>query len=137
MRTFNLFPSHALDLCRRDQMTAFRAGRVERCENLVHIDLSAWHPAILSMAKEKQKPFLIRLRAVRPVKLDFYDHPFDCPICGEHIVYTSMHTVFTDSRRKCPSCQGELLIHEGTATAIRDRKPPKASSPAIPKRSSR
>jgi hypothetical protein len=38
-------------------MTALRAGRVERCENLLHVDLSARHPPILVMAKEKAKAF--------------------------------------------------------------------------------
>jgi hypothetical protein len=65
---------------------------------------------------------------MRPVKLDFFDHLFTCPLCKEHIVYTSMHTVIVDSRRKCPSCHGELLINEGTATAVSARKPPKRSS---------
>jgi len=68
--------------------------------------------------------------AVRPVKLEFFDHPFTCPLCNVGIVFTSMHTVITDSRRKCPSCKGELLIHQGKAMAINDRKPPKTASPA-------
>lgn len=58
---------------------------------------------------------------MRGVKLEFYDHPFDCPICGKHIVYTSMHTVIVDSRRKYPSCKGELLIHDGAATVIGEK----------------
>ena len=74
---------------------------------------------------------------MRPSKLEFYDHPFNCPICGKHIVYTSMHTVIADSRRKCPSCKGELLIHEGTATVIGERKQPKPASVASTKRSRR
>ena len=73
----------------------------------------------------------------RPVKLEFFDHPFVCPLCKEHIVYTSVHTVIVYSRRKCPSCQGELLINEGTATAIGDNKPPRRASVASPKRSRR
>lgn len=68
--------------------------------------------------------------AVRPVKLEFFDHRFSCPICKEHIVYTSMQTVIVSSRRKCPSCEGELLIHEGTVTAISKRKPPKHATAA-------
>ena len=40
-------------------MTAFRAGRVERRENLLQIDLSAGHPAILVMVKEKRKHFFV------------------------------------------------------------------------------
>jgi len=66
------------------------------------------------------------------------DHPFTCPLCKEHIVYTfymSVHTVILDARRQCPSCQGELLIHEGTITTVSDRKPPKAESLASRKRS--
>lgn len=72
---------------------------------------------------------------MRPVKLDFFDHPFTCPLCQEHTVYTSMQTVILKSRRKCPSCEGELLILEGTVTAISDRKPPKRETPAGAKRS--
>ena len=73
---------------------------------------------------------------MRPVKLDFYDHPFTCALCKEHIVYTSMHTVIVSSRRKCPSCQGELLINEGTVTAVlSDKKAPKRVGLATAKRS--
>jgi hypothetical protein len=73
---------------------------------------------------------------VRPVKLDFFDHPFTCPLCKEHIVYTSMHTVIVSSRRKCPSCQGELLINEGTVSAaISDKKAPERVGLATAKRS--
>ncbi len=45
------------------------------------------------------------------------DHSFNCPLCKEHIVYTSymsVHIVILDSRPRCPSCQGELLIQGGT-----------------------
>jgi hypothetical protein len=72
---------------------------------------------------------------VRPIKLEFYDHPFNCPICKAAIVYTSMQTVILYSQRQCPSCQGELQIHEGVVTAI--RKPPKHASLATAKRSRR
>ena len=75
------------------------------------------------------------ISTVRPVKLDFFDHPFTCPLCKEHIVYTSMHTVIVDSRRKCPCCEGELLIRQGAITAIGDRKPPKREAIANAKRS--
>src|SRR5215467_8437510 len=87
-------------------------------------------------ANDKRRRFLIGCGAVRPVKLDFFDHPFTCPLCKEHIVYTSMHTVIADSRRKCPSCQGELLINEGTVTAaISDKKAPKRVGLATAKHS--
>jgi len=71
---------------------------------------------------------------VRPVKLDFFDHPFTCPLCKEQIVYTSMQTVILYSERKCPSCKGDLLIQEGKITAIGDRKPPKRAVLGIQKR---
>ena len=48
----------------------------------------------------KNEGLLLRLPPVRPAKLDFFDHPFDCPICGEHIVYTSMLTVIVSSREE-------------------------------------
>ena len=71
-----------------------------------------------------------------PVKLDFFDHPFTCPLCKEQIVYTSMHTVIVSSLRKCPCRQGELLINEGTITAaITDKKAPKRVVLAAAKRS--
>jgi hypothetical protein len=74
---------------------------------------------------------------VRPVKLEFYDHPFDCPICNSAIVYTSMQTVIVYSQRKCPSCHGEVLIEQGTVTPLSERKPPKHASLATAKRSRR
>ena len=78
----------------------------------------------------------VTIPPVRPVKLDFFDHPFTCPLCKEHIVYMSMHKVIVSSRRKCPSCQGELLINEGTVTAaISDKKAAKRASLATAKRS--
>jgi hypothetical protein len=46
-----------------------------------------------------------------------------------------MQTVIVSSQRKCPSCQGELMINEGTITAIGDRKPPKRANLANAKRS--
>jgi hypothetical protein len=46
-----------------------------------------------------------------------------------------MHAVILDSRRKCPSCQGELLIHDGTIIAISERKPLKQEAPVNAKRS--
>jgi len=87
--------------------------------------------------KEKRKPFLLSFHAVRPVKLDFFDHPFTCPLCKEHIIYTSMQTVIAESKRKCPSCEDELQIHEGRVTAISDKKPPKGANLANAKRSRR
>jgi hypothetical protein len=72
---------------------------------------------------------------VRPVNLDFFDHPFTCPLCNREIVFTSMHTVILDSRRKCPSCQGELLINDGTVIAISEKKPPKQEALVNAKRS--
>ena len=87
--------------------------------------------------KEKRKRFFGTISAVRPVRLEFYDQPFDCPLCGKQIVYASMHTIIMDSRRKCPSCKGELLIHDGTATAISEKKPPKHANVVSPKRSRR
>jgi len=78
---FNLIPGHSVDFRRRDQMATSWTGGVEGSQNLLEINLSA--------------------RPVRPVKLDFYDHPFTCPLCKEQIVYTSMHTVIVSSRRKC------------------------------------
>jgi competence CoiA-like predicted nuclease len=72
---------------------------------------------------------------VRPVKLDFFDHPFTCPICKASIVYTSMHTVIVSSQRKCPSCKGELMIEQGVARAISDKKPPKREALPTAKRS--
>jgi hypothetical protein len=72
---------------------------------------------------------------VRPVKLDFFDHPFTCPLCNREIVFTSMHTVILDSRRKCPSCQGELQINDGTVSAISERKLPKREALVNAKRS--
>ena len=72
---------------------------------------------------------------MRPVKLDSYDHPFTCPICKANIVYTCMHTVITNSRRACPSCKGEVLIEQGVARAISDKKPPKREAPPSAKRS--
>src|SRR5436305_12535310 len=85
--------------------------------------LGAWS-AILDAGERKAKAFFVKIFAVRPVKLDFFDHPFTCPLCKEHIVYTSMNIVLVDSRRKCPSCEGELLINEGVITATGGRKPP-------------
>ena len=62
---------------------------------------------------------------MRPIKLDFYDHPFTCPICKAEIVFTSMQVKIVSSRRACPACKGELLIHEGVATPTSAKKPPK------------
>jgi hypothetical protein len=78
--------------------------------------------------------FLVRF-PVRPVKLEFFDHAFICPLCSVEIVYTSMQTVISSSRRACPSCKSELLIQEGTITAVSERKPPKRESTASTKRS--
>ena len=72
---------------------------------------------------------------MRPVQLDFFDHPFVCPLCKKEIVYISMHTVIVSSRRKCPSGKGELLIHEGTVTAVSEKKPPERASAQRAKRS--
>jgi hypothetical protein len=101
------------------------------------MNLSAWHAGNPSRVKEKRMHFLLRFCPVRPVKLDFFDHAFVCPLCKVEIVYTSMHTVIVSSQRKCPSCKGELLIHDGTATAIDDKKPPKRAIEPSAKRSRR
>jgi competence CoiA-like predicted nuclease len=75
---------------------------------------------------------------VRPIKLEFFDHPFTCPLCSTEIVYTSMEIVIVYSRRLCPSCKGELVIQQGKIiTAAGDRKPPKRESVASGKRSRR
>jgi hypothetical protein len=39
-------------------------------------------------ANDKRKLFVCDF-AVRPVKMDFLDHPFTCPLCKEPIVYRS------------------------------------------------
>jgi Zn-finger nucleic acid-binding protein len=62
---------------------------------------------------------------MRPIRLEFFDHAFICPLCSVEILYTSTQTVIVSSSRKCPSCEGELLIHEGAITALSGRKPPK------------
>ena len=68
--------------------------------------------------------------AVRPVKLEFFDHPFKCPICKTDIVYTSMQRTILYSVRLCPSCKGELEIQKGKIiSAANDRKPPKREAP--------
>jgi len=86
--------------------------------------------------KEKRRPFLLGFRTVRPVKLEFFDHPFTCPICRMDIVYTYTQTLIVCSTRLCPSCRGELLIQQGKIfTALADRKPPKREGEATPKRS--
>lgn len=72
---------------------------------------------------------------MRPVKLEFFDHSFKCPICKTDIVYTSMQAVILSSRRKCPSCKGELLIHEGTVKGVSERKLPQPASLPRVKRS--
>ena len=59
---------------------------------------------------------------MRHVKIEFLDHIFICPLCNVEIVYTTMQTVIVYSQRKCPSCQGELLIEQGLITAVRDKK---------------
>jgi hypothetical protein len=92
---------------------------------------------ILDAGEIKAKAFFAGISRVRPVKLEFYDHPFNCPLCNAAIVYMSMQTVIVHSQRKCPSCQGELQIHEGAVTEISDRKPPKHASLATAKRSRR
>ena len=74
---------------------------------------------------------------MRPLKIEFFDHPFTCPLCKKEIVYTSMYTLIVSSWRKCPSCKGELLIHDGTAAAISEKKPPRQASLASTKRSRR
>jgi hypothetical protein len=55
-----------------------------------------------------------------PTKLELFDPAFISPIYNEEIVFTSMQTIIVSSRRFCPTCQGELLIQEGTVTAISD-----------------
>ena len=89
---------------------------------------------VFSLSVEHQPT--LRAFNLIPVKLDFFDHPFTCPLCKEQIVYTSMHTVIVSSLRKCPCRQGELLINEGTITAaITDKKAPKRVVLAAAKRS--
>ena len=73
----------------------------------------------------------------RPVKLEFFQHPFTCPLCKAAIVYTSMQTVIAYSTRLCPSCKGELVIQQGKIITASDRKPPKRASVASGKRSRR
>ena len=108
-------------------MATLRAESVQGSEHLLKINLSAWHRRQFYSRRMISESLFCYDFAVRPVKLDFYDHPFTCPLCKEHIVYISMHTVIVSSRRKRPSCQGELLIYEGTVTAISERKPPKTA----------
>jgi transcription elongation factor Elf1 len=75
---------------------------------------------------------------VRPIKLEFFDHAFTCPLCSAEIVYASMQTVIVSATRLCPSCKGELVIQQGKiVTAVSDRKPPKRESVASGKRSRR
>ena len=133
----NLVPGCPFDLRRRDFVAAPWTRDVEGSQNFIEmILLAGWHRRpILLVANNKRKAFLVTISPVRPVKLDFFDHPFRCPLCKEQIVYTSMHTVSVSSRRKCPSCQGELLINEGTVTAISDKKAPKRVGLATAKRS--
>jgi hypothetical protein len=79
--------------------------------------------------ERKANAILLGFRTVRPIKLEFYDHPFNCPICNAAIVYTSLQTVIIHSTRLCPSCKGELVIQQGKViTAVTDRKRPKGES---------
>ena len=86
---------------------------------------------------------LVRTWAAKAILIGFRSAPretrslrpsFYLPLCKAHIVYTSMHPVIASSRRKCPSCQGELLINDGTVSAVSERKPPKQETPLNAKR---
>lgn len=75
---------------------------------------------------------------MRPVELEFFDHPFLCPLCKERIVYVSLQAIIVYSHRLCPSCKGELVIQQGKIiTAISDRKPPTRQNVASANRSHR
>jgi transcription elongation factor Elf1 len=66
---------------------------------------------------------------MRPVKLEFFDHAFTCPLCSADIVFTSMQRQIISSLRKCPSCKKHILIANGKAVRVKAeamiKKPPK------------
>ena len=48
--------------------------------------------------------------AVRPVKLEFFDHPFTCPLCKEHIVCIIGFLWLRCGQKAVPFTFGEELL---------------------------
>ena len=107
---------------------------IQRGENFGQVDLAFLHRAIIDIS------LFVRLRlfssrpdlycpSVRPVRLEFYDHPFTCPHCSVEILFTSMQQVITSSQRSCPSCKKPILIEDGKVLRLKadmsGKKPPR------------
>jgi len=65
----------------------------------VYHDILSSAMARVSGRRRISESLFVTIPPVRPVKLDFFDYPFTCPLCKEQIVYTWMHTVIVSSRR--------------------------------------
>lgn len=56
--------------------------------------------------------------AVRLTKLEFYDHPINCPYCRTEVVFTSMMQALIMARRTCAAFKQEMLIDDGKAVRL-------------------
>jgi hypothetical protein len=63
------------------------------------------------------------LSAVRPFRLEIFDHSFVCPYCRTAIVFASIHRVIPSSRRNCPACSQAIQIENGKVFAIKPLSP--------------
>jgi len=66
--------------------------------------------------------------ARRPTKLEFHEHPVDCPYCRANVTVVSLMERLLAARRICPACKREFFVEDGKAVRISDegaKKPPR------------